>query len=250
MPNPAIGIIAITTPGATICAQHLVQVAAQKGLGTNHPEYLLYARPTQEYLTAIMQEDWDSISQLVIDAVKKLAGLNARLFIMPSNTPHYAWSLINEKVNRFNDNLAEPIVFLNLITATVEYCLKNNYKKVLLLGTTLTMQGGLYKRQLEAAGISIGIPQSDDITFIHEYIRQHLVKNEIITEKTNQLLDIINKLQKKENFDAVILGCTELPMILTNDSVSHYPDWDRKLKLVDTTYVLAERAVEMAMGCL
>jgi aspartate racemase len=245
MQHPIIGIIAATTPGAAICVQHLVQIAAQKGLGNNHPEYFIHDRPTQDYLDLNIQEDWEGTATLILDSVYKLEKLGANLFIMPSNTPHYAWPMIEAGVNKLNENLKQPVIFINLITTTVEYCLKNKYEKVLLLGTSYTMRGDLYKKPLASNNISCIIPNESDIDFIEDYIKDHLIKNEVNEQKTEKVIAIINDIQKTENCDAIILGCTELPMILTNEVVLNH--WNKKLHLVDTTYILAEKAMDVVI---
>lgn len=227
-----IGIIAITTPGATMCAEHLVKIAALNGQGANHPEYYIHARPTSQYINAINQEDWQTISNLVIDSVKELAKLGVTLFIMPSNTPHMAWDYIEKSLSEINKDRSDPIHFINLIDATVQHCIEQNYKSVLLLGTAQTMRGTLYQDKFNKLNISCYTPDEEDINFIDKYIKDKLIKNMTDEEDTNKLIEIIDKNHKQYQFDAVILGCTELPMILKEYS----------LPLIDTTYLLAYRA--------
>ena len=247
MPYPILGIIAITTPGAAICAQHLVQAASQYGLGTAHPEYIIHARPTADFISAVNQEDWHGVATLVMDSVVKLSSIGARLFIMPSNTPHYAWPYIEKQLTELNAKQAQPIIFLNLITVTVNLCQKKHYSSVLLLGTAQTMRGDLYKKQFEDNFIACYVPSEEDITFLDKYIKTSLVKNITDDVQTNRVIELINNLYSSYKFDAVILGCTELPMILTTELLAKRADWNNAIELVDTTYILGENALENAI---
>lgn len=248
MSYPILGIIAITTPGATICAQHLVQAASQYGLATAHPEYFIHARPTADFIQAINQEDWSKVAALVMDSVRKLSSIGARLFIMPSNTPHYAWPYIEKQMTELNMKQTQPIIFLNLITVTINLCLKKAYKSVLLLGTAQTMQGDLYKAEFKNNGITCYIPAEQEILFLDNYIKTTLVKNITDDIQTDHIIKLINDLYSKHKFDAIILGCTELPMILTTEILAKHADWNNTIDLVDTTYLLAANALEKAIS--
>lgn len=244
MTYPIIGIIAVTTPGAAICAQQLIEASANFGLGSYHPEYLIHARPTQQYIDAVNNQDWDAVSILVLESVKKLSGLGARLFIMPSNTPHYAWPLIQEKVNELNLTLDQPIKFLNLISVTIEECLKKNCTSVLLLGTRQTMQGDLYKKEFAFHEVKCYVPSEQNISFIDHYIKNQLVKNETDPQKNQQLNSIIHSMYLSNKFDAIILGCTELPMILKGS----FSIQGNFIPLIDTTFILAEAVIKSAIN--
>ncbi|MBY0544265.1 MAG: aspartate/glutamate racemase family protein [Gammaproteobacteria bacterium] len=244
MTYPIIGIIAVTTPGAAICAQQLVEASSNLGLGSHHPEYLIHARPTQEYIDAVNSQDWDAVSILVLDSVKKLSSLGARLFIMPSNTPHYAWALIQEKINVLNLTLDQPIKFLNLSSVTIDECLKKNYNSVLLLGTRQIMLGDLYKKEFAFNGVECYVPTEQNVSFIDNYIKSQLVKNEIDPQKNQQLNSIIHSMYLLNKFDAIILGCTELPMILKGTFSSE----GNFIPLIDTTFILAESVIKTAIN--
>lgn len=247
MSHPVIGIIAVTTPGAAICAQHLITESATYGLGSAHPEYFIHARPTSDYIAAVNNQDWSLVAEYVIDSVNKLATIGANLFIMPSNTPHIAWNIIEDQLNALNKLRDTKLHFINLITATIDQCIKEHCASVLLLGTAQTMRGDLYKEQCKSKEIICYIPEESEIDFIDSYIKNGLVKNETLPEKTEELIHIINKAYKRAPFDAVILGCTELPMIFSEEFTSQYPYWNSKLKIIDTTAVLAKIAVREAI---
>lgn len=247
MSMPTIGIIAITTPGSVIFAQHLVQAASKLGLGTAHPEYFIHARPTIDYINTVNQENWSRVAELIMDSVIKLSSLGARLFIMPSNTPHYAWNYIENQLDELNANRNKPLIFLNLITETLNFCKETHYKSVLLLGTAQTMRSNLYKQQFEDNDITCHLPTDEEIIFLDNYIKTSLVKNITDDVQTNKVIELINAMHFKYKFDAIILGCTEFPMILNNELLSKRQDWDNNIQLVDTTYILAESAMKKAL---
>ncbi len=244
---PLIGIIAVTTPGAAIFAQRFVEEASQHGLGAAHPEYFIHAKSTAEYINLVNSEDWHGVTRLVMDSVTKLSSLGARLFVMPSNTPHYAWQYIELELEEYNHQRKKPIIFLNLIKTTVAECKNKHQNAVLLLGTAQTMNGDLYKRELEENGIKTYVPNQDDIAFLDGYIKNHLVKNELNELYTKRVFEIIDALYAINQFDAIILGCTELPMILGGELFTLPNKKNTSIKLIDTTAILANKVLEKAI---
>ncbi len=220
-----IGITAVTTVGACICANEIVFEAQRRNLQGQHPEFTLHAFPFAKYKNLVFNQQWDQVAELITESIAKLKKGGADFAILPVNTIHYGIDKIIE---------LSPLPVLNLLDITVAECARKKFKKVAVLGTKLTMQNGLYNNKLLAQGITPIIPSSAVCDKI-----QHLIFNEILANNINpnNVLEIAEDI-KNMNCDAVILGCTELPEVY-NESIL-------KLPTIDTTRLLAHRALDYA----
>ena len=132
------------------------------------------------------------------------------------------------------------IPLLHIADATAEKLLTANIKKVGLLDTAFTMEQDFYKGRLtDKFGIEVVIPEPDDRKIVHDIIYQEPCKGEIQPESRSLYLTIIDKLKEDAGAEAVILGCTEIAMLVQQ------PHTD--IQLFDTTAIHAERAVSMAL---
>lgn len=221
-----IGIVDITTVGACICANTIVAKAAET-LGHEHPEFTLHAFPFERYRQALDQKNWSRVAELILSSIEKLQRAGADFVIIPSNTPHYAFAKIAE---------TSPLPLLNLVEITVKECQRLRYQKILVLGTKLTMQGGLYASPLAEKGMQAVIPSEEDQALI-----QHLIFDEIIPSKVNptSVTYIATRVQQYD-CDAVILGCTELPEVFNQENCG--------VPVLDTTRLLAYHALKYAIN--
>jgi aspartate racemase len=222
-----IGIVNITTVGACLCANEIVAQAAKLDPTGKHPEFTMHAFPYDQYRDSILRKDWFTLSTKICQSIQLLGKAGADFIIIPSNTPHFAIDLIQKTSSL-------PVV--NLIHIVADECQRRGFSKVLILGTKLTMQGQLYQTVLNSKNIMSIIPSDDECDQI-----EHLIRNELIPSKFNSttINDIKNDIQKYE-CDAVILACTELPLVYNEENL--------KKPVIDTTRFLAQHALRLASG--
>ncbi|MDO8554108.1 MAG: amino acid racemase [Candidatus Micrarchaeota archaeon] len=222
-----IGIVAITAEGATLCYRTIVSEAG-KLLGQNkHPEITLNNAPFDEILSAQNKGDWSKVANVILNSIAKLQKAGTEFAVIPANSVHYSFDEIKKK---------STIPVLSIIEITAEECKKLGYKKVGLVGTKLTMENSLYQKPLQKYDIELVIPEKKDREKINCIIFNEIVLNKIIS--TNEIVEIINKL-KQNGCDAVILGCTEIPIVI-NEQNSPLP-------FIDTTRLLAIKALEYSL---
>ena len=174
--------------------------------------------------------DWDSLDQLMADSAKKLEQAGADLVVLCTNTMHLCTHKIAEAIS---------VPFLHIAEATGEEITKKNIKKVALLGTKFTMEKDFYKEVLSSAfGIEVIIPNEDQRNEVHRIIYKELVQGEIKEDSREIYKNIIEDLAKK-GAEGVILGCTEIPLLIKQSDVS--------IPVFDTTSIHAEKAVEWAL---
>lgn len=228
-----IGIITITVPGSVICQEEIACYGmSQSQDGFTHPPFIVDTISFSHYKDMVARSDWQAMGNLIISRIQNLSPL-VDFIIIPSNTPHYAIEQIQQD---------SPLPILSIVDVTVQACIRHHYKRVLVLGTQQTMQGGLYTNPLKEKGITAIIPEAvfrDEVdTLIYS-----IIANKNTRAMSDSLAQKIDALQ----VDAVILGCTELPCVFTNSITPNTVYSLLKTPIVDTTRLLARAAVDYAL---
>lgn len=223
-----IGIIGVSSEGAGLCFQTICSVSAKRMGKCQHPEISLHELSTQLYFDA--QPDWQKVASLLLISAKKLAEQGADFAIIPSNTMHFALEIAKKD---------SPIPFLSILDVAVNECIRRGFKKVGILGTTFTVDGGLYDHALRQVGIEKVEHSSSDQERINRIIFDGIVPGKVTPAMTPEILTVIASLKDK-GAEAVILGCTELPILIT--------DANSPIPTIDTTRLLAISALEEALG--
>jgi aspartate racemase len=224
-----IGIAAVTAEGASSCYKSIVTLAGQR-LGFNqHPEITLDNPPFANILAAQKREDWTEVARILTDSVNKLASIGAEVAIIPANSVHYAFDNIESNAR---------IPLLSIVEITADECVKQGYKKVAVLGVGQTMTGGLYDEPLKSRGVeSLQLPK-DQQEALNTIIYNELVQGEIVPQSVTKIINICSGL-KGEGCEAVLLACTELPMVINRENAP--------LSYIDTTFLLAQKAVDYSL---
>lgn len=176
------------------------------------------------------QGDWDAIAKLLSEAAKNVQSAGADFLVICTNTMHKVAPQIESEID---------IPLLHIADATAEVLVNNGIKKVGLLGTLFTMEQAFYKgRLIERYGLDVLVPDKYDRQVVHKIIYEELCLGEVKADSKLEYLRIIDLLAN-QGAEAVILGCTEIGM-LVNQS-------DTNVVLLDTTEIHAKKAVEYAI---
>ncbi|WP_027391312.1 aspartate/glutamate racemase family protein [Aquimarina latercula] len=175
------------------------------------------------------KNDWPALTKLMINAAKQLENAGADLIILCTNTMH----LCSEEMIK---NTTIP--FLHIADATGNSIKSQGLQKLALLGTKFTMEKDFYKTILKKYGIDILIPEKNDREQIHQIIYEELVKGKIKNSSREIYKRIITDLKNK-GAEGIILGCTEIPLLIKQDDVD--------IPIFNTTKIHAENAVEWAL---
>jgi len=227
--NKHIGIVACSAEGAALCYRTICTEAPALLGKYAHPEVTMHTFSLADYMRYIEADDWKSIADLMLASVKKVAGAGAEFAICPDNTIHQAFELFIDK---------SPIPWLHIAGVVAEEARRHNYKKLGILGTRFLMEGPVYGEKLDTAGIGHMIPEKDDRERINSIILDELVAGIFTDESRAYFSGIINWL-KEQGCDAVVLGCTEIPLIVTQES--------SPLPALDSTRLLARAALRKAI---
>jgi aspartate racemase len=175
--------------------------------------------------------DWDGAADVLIDAARRLEAGGADFFLIGTNTMHRVADQVRAAVD---------IPLLHIADATARVLQQDDVKRIGLLGTAFTMELDFYKRRIsDNYDIDVVVPEMHDRQMVHDIIYQELCLGEIEAESRDVYLAIIDRL-RTENIDGVILGCTEICMLIKPEHTD--------IKLYDTTTIHAQQAVAMALA--
>lgn len=200
-------------------------------LGGNHSaKVVLYSVDFEEILALEMQNRWDLIKEKMVDISVSLEKAGTKGIVICSNTMH----LIAEELQ---DNINIPII--NVIDATAEEIQNNGIKSIGLLGTKFTMEGDFYKKRLENKyGLKVLVPDHKDIELINDIIYKELAQGKVYLNSKKEMKRIHEKLVIA-GAEGIILGCTELPMIIEPNETD--------LPLFDTLEIHMNKAMEFSL---
>ena len=159
---------------------------------------------------------WDRIAAMLIDRFEILRQAGAEFGAIASNTPHKVFPQVQQ-------GTALPL--LSIVEATCEHALRLGAARLCLLGTGFTMNSDFYQKPFERAGMEVFVPNPEEIEYILEKIFSEIEFGIIESETKTGFLEIIKRMEAEQRIQGVILGCTELPMLLKPEDFSlHYID--------------------------
>jgi len=225
-----IGILGGMSPESTIAYyEHITRRYTERFGDYGYPEIIIYSVSFQPYVDWPQQERWDLVAQGLSEAARRLEVAGADFIVIATNTMHLVFEEVQACVQ---------VPMLGLLDAVGEVMLAGGMKKVGLLGTQYTMEKRFYQDALERRGITVLVPDVKDRQYVNTVIYNELVAGQIRDESRAGLLAVIRRLAER-GAQGVILGCTEIPMLVTEADVA--------MPLFDTTAIHAEAALRYAV---
>jgi aspartate racemase len=223
-----IGIVAVSAEGAALCYRTIC-VEGASVLGRHaHPEVTMHTYPLSEYMRHIDAGRWDKAGRLLLASAKKLAAAGADFLICPDNTLHQAIDEIRAE---------SPLPWLHIAEVVAAEARRRGYRRLGVLGTRYLMEGPVYATKLAAHGLDYVIPEPECRRRINEVIFDELVYGRVEEAARSYFRGVIGQL-KEQGCDAVVLGCTEIPLLIS--------EADSPLPLLDSTRLLAREALQTA----
>jgi len=227
-----IGLIGGMSWESSLLYYQIMNERVKEKLGGHHSaKSLLYSVDFQEIKTLQFEDRWDELTKIMIDIAKKLETSGADCLVICTNTMHKMAKEVEESVK---------IPLCHIADATAKEIVNNGIKKVALLGTAFTMEHDFYKgRLIEQFGLDVIVPNEAERKRIHNIIYEELCLGIVKEESKQVYLNIIDHLIE-HGAEAVILGCTEITMLISQENCS--------IPVFDTTRIHAESAVDFALG--
>jgi len=201
-------------------------------LGNIHSaKIIVFSIDFEELLTLQKTSKWDKAADTIGLLAKKLEKAGADIILICSNTGHVGSEIVAKSVN---------VPLLHIADSTGQQIVAKNLQKVALLGTKFTMEKPFYKKRLnQKYGIEVMVPELADRNSIHQIIYKELCFGQVKQISKKKIMCIINNLVH-DGAQGIILGCTELPLLINQEDVS--------VPLFDTTKIHASAAVNFALG--
>lgn len=226
-----IGIIGGLGPEATIDYYRTIIKTYQDKTNGEYPELIIYSMNMKEFSCAMTATSADKTINWLSRALHAVHRGGADFALIASNTPHIVF---------YDLQALSPIPLLSIVEETCKVASQVNLKKVALLGTKVTMSSDFYHRVFTENGIEIITPQEAEREYINDKLLSEIIHNKIFEQTKRDLLKIIKRMIDESHIQGVILGCTELPLILTGDEFG--------IPFLNTAKIHAESAVRFSIG--
>ncbi len=226
-----IGLIGGMSWESTTSYYRIINETIKEQLGGLHSaKILLYSVDFAEIEECQANGNWDKSAKILSDIAKCLEVAGADNIVICTNTMHKVAPQIEKEINI-------PIIHIAQVTANAINEL--GLKKIVLLGTKYTMTQDFYKQKLIDSGIEVFIPKDEDIEIVNDIIYYELCLGKINSKSKDKLIEIIEYL-KSEGAQGIILGCTEIGLLISQD--------DTDLPVFDTTEIHARQVALLAIS--
>jgi aspartate racemase len=224
-----IGIVACSAEGAALCYRTIC-LEGQELMGQHaHPEVTMHTHSLDRYMRCIDSGDWPGVAALMLSSARKLAAAGADFLICPDNTIHQALDQVVER---------SSLPWLHIAREVATEARRRGYRRLGILGTRYLMEGPVYPQQLETMYLEHLIPPAEERARVNEIIFSELVNGRFTDASRSYFNQVIAGL-KNRGCDAVVLGCTEIPLLIRDE--------DSPLPTLDSTRLLARAARRRAL---
>jgi aspartate racemase len=225
-----IGIVACSAEGAALCYRTICVEGAQFLGAHDHPEVSMHTHPLAQYMNCIYRGDWPGVGELMLSSANKLAKGGADFLICPDNTVHQALPYFE---------LRSPLPWLHIAEVVSMQAVERGFRRLGLTGTRYLVESEVYPEKLTARGVEYVRPNTAEREEINRIIMDELVYGVFKPEAVATFQRVMQRM-KDEECDAVVLGCTEIPLIMS--------DANSPLPTLDSTRLLARAALRRAIA--
>ena len=228
-----VGLIGGVGPESTIeYYRFIIEAYRAETKDDTYPSIIINSVDVNKYVALATANQFDKFADGLVIEIDRLARAGADFGALAANTPHIVFAELQRR---------SKIPLISIVEATCDKARDLGLKRVALLGTRFTMTGGFYQDVFARTGIDLVVPTSEEQSYIHEKYIGELLKNIFVDDTRAGLLAIIDQLRKREGIEAVILGGTELPLILRDAESGD-------IRFLDTTKIHVEKIVERLLS--
>lgn len=223
-----IGIVGCSAEGAALCYRTICEEGGDVLGPYAHPEVSVHTHSLAKYVECLNHGDLDGVAKLMLSSAEKLAAAGADFLICPDNTIHQAFALVRPR---------SPLPWLHIAEVVATAAVERGFRRVGVTGTQWLVNSSVYPDALTAKGLDFVLPSDDERVQIGRIIMDELVHGIFKSDSVVCFQNVITSL-KGQGCDSVVLGCTEIPLII-NDQNSPLPT-------LDSTRLLARAALQKA----
>lgn len=223
-----VGLIGGIAPESTI--EYYRQIVAsyhQHSSAGNYPPIIINSINLKRLLDLVAANELDALTEYLLVEIEKLTAAKADFAALASNTPHIVFDRLRKR---------SPLSLISIVETACVEAEARKLKRVGLFGTRFTMQGGFYPDVFSRAGIRLVLPNEAEQDYIHTHYINELINGIFLPETREGLLKIVDRLKERCDIDGIILGGTELPLILNHTG-------HNGITFLDTTRIHVKRIV-------
>jgi aspartate racemase len=228
--NQHIGIVACSAEGAALCYRAICTEGPALLGPYAHPEVSLHSLSLADYVDRLERGDLDGVGALMLESAAKLQRSGADFLICPDNTIHAAFGYVEPR---------SPLPWLHIAEVAALEARAKGYRRLAITGTKWLVDSNVYPEKLSLVGLDYRRPRDDERDRVDRIIMDELVAGVFRPDSTRAICDVIARFKNEEECDAVILGCTELPLVID--------DANSPLPVLDSTRLLARAALRRAV---
>ncbi|MGN0462268.1 MAG: aspartate/glutamate racemase family protein [Ruminococcus sp.] len=207
-----IGLMGGLGPASTIeYYTELVNLCLSENGGTEYPKIIIDSVDLAEHTKYFNDKNYEKIGDLIYESLLTLKNAGAEVAGVTANTEHIAWGFVKDRL---------PLPTISIVDAVIDYCTKNNFNKIVVFATAWTLKSGLYANALQKAGITHIVPNDEDIELLGNLIYPNLENGIVNTEDKEKMIALAEKYIKENGADSLLLGCTEIPLMIKENDVS------------------------------
>ncbi|MFZ5761617.1 MAG: aspartate/glutamate racemase family protein [Thermodesulfobacteriota bacterium] len=205
-----IGIVGGIGPESTLdYYRGIIGACRSRAGGLHAPEIVLYSADLAEVLEILEARNLAALVEWLLVRLAALQRAGADFAVIASNTPHVVFDEVARR---------SPLPMLSIVEATCREAERRGVRRLGLLGTGFTMAADFYQRPFRARGMSLAVPSPEERELIHQRLFTEIELGIIKDSTRQELLGIVEKMIRRDGIDSLILGCTELPLILDRDA--------------------------------
>jgi aspartate racemase len=228
-----IGIIGGIAPESTIEYYRLIIASYVERIPDgSYPSIIINSIDLKKLLDMVTANDLAKLTEFLLSEIQRLARAGAECGLVAANTPHIVFDEVR---------CQSPIPLISIVEATCKAAKVLGLRKLGLFGARFTMQGRFYPDVFSKEEIALSVPDQNDQAFIHHIYFNELVKGTVLPETRERLFTIVDRLKEREGIQGLILGGTELSLILRDTTVQDIP-------VLDTTKIHAKAIVAEALS--
>jgi aspartate racemase len=224
-----VGIVGGLGPESTIDYYQTIIKKYQDRLNSKEvlPELFINSINMYQVFEFISKGNLDGLTNYLVDAIKKLELVGSNFAVISANTPHIVFDEVKEKVN---------IPLYSIVEETYKKSQELNVQTIGLFGTKFTMENDFFQKPFKANNVKVVVPTEEEQVYLHQKIVAELENGIVNPDTKKQFIALANDMIKRDKIEALILGCTELPMILQ--------DGDLPIPLLNTTDIHINKIVD------
>lgn len=225
-----IGLVGGLGPASTVDYYMDLVKLCHENFGENvYPRIVIDSVDLGIHTEYFNKQDYKTIGDFIYESLVVLKNAGAEVAAVTANTEHIAWDYVKDRL---------PLPTISIVDATIAEIKRKGYKRVLTFATSWTLQSGLYEKAILEAGITPVVPNKEDQIILGNLIYPNLENGIVIPDDKVRMITLAEKYIKENDADALLLGCTEIPLMIKEGDVS--------VPVIDTTQIHIQAIFEMA----